>query len=252
MYIKKQIHEVIKKSGWYLKLRKNLPPGLDWFLDVQRILGTDKITTIFDVGANIGQTAIPLSKEFPKAIIHCFEPIPETFEVLEKNVKGKSIHCHKLAMGANEGTTEIMAVPLAHVNSIVSGYVDNDPKAKKVLINISTVDHFCESHKISNISILKIDTEGYEIEVLQGCQRMLETSSISAIYLEITCDHNNQKLNTFLPDVIKKLSDFPMRFIGIYETDALVKKKSSVFYCNALFINEDQIQISNSKFGFLG
>lgn len=42
-------------------------------------------TVIFDIGANIGITAIWLADKFPGAKIFCFEPMPENFELLKAN-----------------------------------------------------------------------------------------------------------------------------------------------------------------------
>lgn len=244
MSIKQQIHTILKKSGWYVKRRNNLPPGIDWVLDLQRMLGNISNQTILDVGANIGQTALMLQQEFPQSTIHCFEPIPDTFTVLqEKTEEYSQIHCYNLAMGSHEGSIEVMAVPLAWTNSLVSGYLDNDPKARKVLVDISTVDLFCQRHSIPHISILKIDTEGYDLEVLHGCQKMIAASQIDAIYVEVTCAREEKKLHTFFPDVLDFLRSFPIRFIGLYETEPLIHKNSPNLYCNALFVNESQIKI---------
>jgi FkbM family methyltransferase len=244
MLIKKQIHTLLKKSGWYVKRRNNLPPGIDWVLDLQRMLGYEQIHTILDVGANIGQTALMLQQELPQSTIHCFEPIPDTFTVLREKTAGHSqIHCHNLAMGSHEGSLEVMAVPLAWTNSLISGHLDNDPKARKVSVDISTLDLFCQHHSIPHISILKIDTEGYDLEVLQGCQKMLEELKIDAFYIEVTCAREDKKLHTFFPDVLNFLSSFSIRFVGLYETEPLIYKNSRNLYCNALFVNEARIKI---------
>ena len=42
---------------------------------------------IFDIGGNIGITAIYLSKLFPDAVIYTFEPLTENFEIMEKNIQ---------------------------------------------------------------------------------------------------------------------------------------------------------------------
>ncbi len=53
----------------------------DWH-DIRFLLRNVERPSIFDVGANVGQTALACRRVIPKASIHSFEPIPETFENL--------------------------------------------------------------------------------------------------------------------------------------------------------------------------
>ena len=43
--------------------------------------------TIIDAGANVGQFALTAAQRFPMAEIHCFEPVPDVYEILKSNVK---------------------------------------------------------------------------------------------------------------------------------------------------------------------
>ena len=57
----------------------SLPPlGQDPFSDIVRLSGTRAVRTIFDVGANVGQTASALSAMFPESTIYSFEPFADT------------------------------------------------------------------------------------------------------------------------------------------------------------------------------
>ena len=63
-----------------LQVYKSLNPnhfrsGLDVALDVERLLGSKNIKNIFDVGANIGQTALYFHQKFHQAQIFSFEPV---------------------------------------------------------------------------------------------------------------------------------------------------------------------------------
>jgi hypothetical protein len=71
----------------YQKLSpEGFPSGLSLAYDLKRILGDVPVNTIFDVGANIGQTALYFNKHFPGADIYSFEPVKATFNTLKNTV----------------------------------------------------------------------------------------------------------------------------------------------------------------------
>ena len=64
---------------------------------------TNENIIIFDVGANIGQSALWFKNSFPHATIHAFEPFQAIFELLSTNTRHVSeIFCHKVALGETE------------------------------------------------------------------------------------------------------------------------------------------------------
>jgi tRNA1(Val) A37 N6-methylase TrmN6 len=65
---------------------EGFPSGLDLAYDLKRILDGNQLQTVFDVGANVGQTALYFNKHFPNANIYSFEPVKGTFGTLESNV----------------------------------------------------------------------------------------------------------------------------------------------------------------------
>ena len=62
---------------------------------------------IFDVGANVGQTAAGFREHFPGAEIHCFEPVPASFRALQSHTAGMDIRCHQLAMSDTPGRVKV-------------------------------------------------------------------------------------------------------------------------------------------------
>src|SRR5687768_9496107 len=96
-----------KLSGYYMHKYAYLPIGHDLVTDIRlKIKLTPK--TIFDVGANIGQTYESFSVAFPDADIYCFEPINSTFKELEQKVgKFQNAHLYNIALGQTNETIEI-------------------------------------------------------------------------------------------------------------------------------------------------
>ena len=72
---------------------------------------------VFDVGANIGQSCIPLAKAFHDARIYSFEPVRETYETLRSHAAPyRNIEAFNLALGAEMGSGVVSATPNSPAN----------------------------------------------------------------------------------------------------------------------------------------
>ena len=149
---------------------------------------------IFDVGAHHGSVARTYLRLFPGALIHCFEPFPDSFNILSENLKGDSrIHCHQTALSDVAG----LAVLNANLSSQTNSLLPTDPSGAviwggglldttgKVEVAVATVDHFVRDNKIAHIDILKLDVQGAEYAVFQGATETLRQQKVSAIYTEL-------------------------------------------------------------------
>ena len=90
------------------------------------------------------------------------------------------------------------------------------------------------ANKIHQIDLLKIDTEGFEIDVLIGANKMLATGKIKAILCETALSKKNTR-NTQLSSLIDLLDKENYFFVGLYETNVNFYKEG-LAYSNALFI----------------
>ena len=173
---------------------------------IKLLIKEDK-PVIFDVGANNGSSAIEFKKWWSNSIIHCFEPQEECWaelDSLEEQYNDKSIILNKYAVGnkySNEkifykhnitsGQSGFNKINLSSSDSI---YLDNlkDKKEledyKKILNHESSVevlrlDDYLYKNSIKNVNLLKIDTQGFEPEVLEGLGNSL--SNIDVIITEL-------------------------------------------------------------------
>jgi FkbM family methyltransferase len=227
----------IKISGYWIDRHRKIPVGCDLATDLNLKLNLP-LHVVFDVGANIGQTALKFHNEFRHATIHSFEPVEETFRKLQENTRKYSrVHCHKAALGNKEGTVEIrLHDPSKSVLNSLNDEVMKHASGRVEKILETTGDKFCETHHIDDIDLLKIDTEGYEIRVLEGFQNMLSARKIKALYCEVGFSAENRR-NTFLSDLMSWLGSKGYKFYGLYE----VKNKSIKTdrnYGNALFVSD--------------
>lgn len=77
--------------------------GVDLWADLAQWLWRFKINTAFDVGANVGQSAVEIVRHHPECRIWCFEPVAETYRVLRKRMEAHPLcETHLLAAAAEK------------------------------------------------------------------------------------------------------------------------------------------------------
>ena len=122
---------------------------------------------IMDVGANIGMFTIDIAHANPNCIIYSFEPNPDVFSRLTKNVnlnKLENVKCYNIGF-SDKVSDGYLDDSISTVLGRVSVDVSSADKKKVVL---STLDSFILQNEIVNIDLLKIDVEGFEYLVLRG------------------------------------------------------------------------------------
>ena len=190
---------------------------------------------IFDVGANIGQTTDVFSKQFPKARIFAFEPAPATFVTLCERLKSVPLaEGHQIAFGRRDGTVHITNRPNYVSNSIVTRR-----STETADVPLMRGDAFCDKQNIRTIGLLKIDTEGSDLDALVGFTRRLAGQRIDVIDVEVSMNSKNLKHVDFQA-VRSFLSAFNYLVFYIHELTLDTTHSGLPFLrrANALFISE--------------
>jgi FkbM family methyltransferase len=236
--IKKIISNLVKNAGYVFYKKEFMPFGINLALDILRFdKGLNKIQTIFDVGANIGQTAFAFRKEFPRATIHSFEPVGATFKKLKENlVQQPGCHCWPFAFGNRPGDIEIPVYDNSEWNSLADRKAFSTPPSGFEKIQVDTIDAFTAREGIERVDILKTDTEGYDVEVLEGAARLLKSAKYMFVCVEVTFQHAD-KLHTPFHKVEQILNPCGFGFVGLYDSDysSFSPIRPPLSYCNALF-----------------
>ncbi|HEX6982213.1 MAG TPA: FkbM family methyltransferase [Balneolaceae bacterium] len=221
------------------------PRGLDAFIDIKVALPDYQIETFFDVGANIGQSAIDYTSMFPSARIFSFEPVEETYrQLLDNTRKNKQVHCFKMALSSYQGEGKILAEGISLANHLIEETegISGNGETPVEDVNISTLDEFCESKQIENISYLKVDTEGEDLNVLRGSSNMLTGQQIDFVELEAGMHPYNSHHVSFnnLKDYMEQ---YDYLLFGIYvQTKEFYNKKSHLRRTNPLFISRNLVE----------
>jgi len=240
---KRWLKSCLRTMGYRLINRK-LRWGVDVWDDLQRLLPHHCFNVIFDVGANVGQSALFAAAAFPKAKIYSFEPVPSTFDLLEREVKKYPLITPvPLALGSEVGKKNISAFSDSRVNSFIA----NSQFARKhegwlplqsIPVEVSTVDKFSREKKVNGIDLLKIDVEGAELDVLAGSVDQLKERTIKAIYVEFNSLHSVEgNAGGSLDEIVEFLTPYHFRLGGLY-TEVVFPKKSLFAVRNALFVSD--------------
>ncbi|MFK7848121.1 MAG: FkbM family methyltransferase [Rhodothermales bacterium] len=233
--MKKIIRKIIDQAGISVFRHSRLPVGTDYRKTIRNKFDENQIKVVFDVGANIGQFCVHCQEIFGESDIYSFEPISSTFDVLKDRTKGfGNISCFKLAFGNEKGTGEVFLQADSSVNSInpLVNIRKNDEQESEQ-IEIDTIDLFCEHENIKRIDLLKIDTEGFDLNVLEGARKMLRSRQIQFIFIEVTFDGDNIQ-NSSYNSISSFLGEFGFKIHGLYN-QSIHENSTLMNYCDALF-----------------
>lgn len=236
---KDSIRQWLQSKGWFVRKTAGLPAGTDLGMDWQRA-GLAPARLVLDVGAHCGETCRTLLQLFPGVHIHAFEPVQDNFRRLAEATRGEpNVRCHPLALGSAAGTCEILLQPDSQTHSLRHQCpAGGQPGARSERIVVSTLDDFARQEHLGTIDLLKIDTEGFELEVLRGGKTLLSTGAVRAILLEASLDPDD-RIHTPLADAIRELTPHRFHLASLSEQVAW-SDPFRLAYFNAFFVRDSR------------
>ena len=196
----------------------------------------NKAVNIFDVGANSGDYSLLLNQVFPSSTIYPFEPNPASFKLLcGATAACKNIRSYSLGLGSGITNGQIYTYksnPESEHASIIKNVMMELHHPENIAtheIELTDVDSFCERNDIQKIHFMKIDTEGYELEVLKGAAGMIRKGAIEVIQFEF--NEMNVYSRVFLKDFYNLLPGY--EFYRLSATKLLPLKEYNS--CNEIF-----------------
>ena len=226
-------------SKWQkLKNRIRLATAYRWFLSLENDLariGVGNPSVIFDVGAHLGQTTLHFRKSFPTAYIHSFEPVYENFSKLKLNTKGKDrVQINQLALGSSKSSVMMKTGQSDLTHQVCHNPEKFSSNGEIPMVQMDTIDSYVKQEGISTIDLLKIDVEGYELEVLDGAKEALERHTVKVILAECDFDPEDTQ-HSYFNDLWNYLRKRNFSFFGLYDV-IHYGNRMGIGFCNALFI----------------
>jgi FkbM family methyltransferase len=169
---------------------------------------------VFDIGHNTGDfTDVAFSVFGENTFVHAFEPNPD---IHYQHINNEMVKINRVAVSNKPGVLSLF-IPTklgekksnSHLASLYSRPVFAalpDAYVKTVDVPVVTIDSYCLENDISHVDYLKVDVEGYEIEVFQGAHKTLESKLVTAGQFEFgstfserqyTCDDVVSLLHTY-------------------------------------------------------
>jgi FkbM family methyltransferase len=134
-----------------------------------------------DVGANIGYlAAIAASLVGPAGHIHCFEPVPDYFDRLQKLVALNpeyDIHVSSHAAGEAQGVCKIYVTREPGQNTMVPAYKSGPEIVGTLEVPVIRLDSYLKERAIEGVAVIKIDAEGFELPILKGLEDYFKRSA---------------------------------------------------------------------------
>jgi FkbM family methyltransferase len=200
-----------QRAGLDVSKLRDTPFGVRWEEDLAAL---GPVNLAVDVGANEGQTAQLIASAFPSARIFSYEPVPATFEVLQRRYAGSpDITCIQAAMGAEVGRAQITTGPISGQNTLIT---DAKPDQPTVEVPVTTLAVQAIEHGWNEIDLLKVDTEGYEVEVLDGAQQLLRDGLVRFVLVECDFVRRPSEPHGFFPDIYGLLDPLRYRVVAFY------------------------------------
>ena len=223
-----------------------VPPGRAHGIDALRDIRsrtTSDLAVVFDVGANVGQSADAFARELRGAEIHCFEPIHDTFVKLAARFEYEPrVHCHEFALGAKRDRFDVVLEPNPLENSLRNRVGDVDHAGRPVeRVEVDTLDRFCARFGIASVDLLKIDAEGFDLAVLEGADALLQEHRVRYIQVEAGMGRHNEK-HVPLQVFEDYLEPRGYSLFGLYgQIQEWWNDLARLRFCNPLFISQPEI-----------
>ena len=194
------------------------------------------------MGAHEGQTSVLALSTFANVRVFGFEPHPVTFSRLRQRVaKTSRFAPYNLAISNAAGPARFFEYSSSTLNSLIPDAqyaVRKGVSPRVITVECATLDEFCKHHGIQTIDILKIDTEGCELGVLQGAEQLLSGGKVRFVYAEFNdMSFRRGATGGALTPISDFLAPFGFRFVATYPDYMEITNEVEMHVgANALFV----------------
>lgn len=197
---------------------------------------------VIEVGANVGAHTLVMSRIVEKSgHVYAFEPTDFAMSKLKRNVELNKEFSGNITLLQNIVTNGELSVPRQRIRS--SWKLDSESPTVYAEEECSfsepvSIDRFVDEYKIGKLDLIKIDTDGYDLKVLQGAQKALSVFS-PVVFIEL-CQYTLMEQGDSVQEIFYLLANIGytgyfedgQKIISIEEVLNFVKMDTSI---NAIF-----------------
>lgn len=171
-----------------------------WFCDRD-------VKVVYDIGANIGNHTVYFAKHTNNAQIFSFEPYANNFDMLIKNVSDNNLNgivqTFQLAAGDAKGSVSMALVQESNLGTVT--VVDDGFEQNCTQAEVAAIDDM----DLPVPDFVKIDVEGYELSVLKGMKKTLNSTKSAYVWIEV-CPINASAIYDFMVSLGYGVADFSL------------------------------------------
>lgn len=244
--VKNAVKRVVEKSGYEIhKLSVPEEKKLRWLQDFN-------VHTILDIGANTGQFGLMVRKFFPQATLYSFEPLSDIYQKLSTNLarvneedKTSNWRAFNIALGDFNGTSTIKRSRISTDSSLYgmtefykgahAQYATDLKAIWEEEIQVKRLDDFSKEANLELLPelMIKMDTEGYEENVIKGGTETLKKAKI--IFTEVTFQNERYKGQILFDGLYGILKEMGYSCYGFYHM-AYEHETGIPTYADAVFV----------------
>lgn len=226
----------LSAAGLDVRVASNII-GADPIQDIKKFHRGGAFKTVVDIGANVGQSALKFHETFPEAAIHSFEPVAASYRAGQQNTaKCPAVTWHHLAVGNTNGRIVFYSSGTSQMNKITNtGTPSSEEKGERNEVEVVRFDDFLAANRLDYVDLLKTDTEGHDLAVLEGAEATLAKRRIGYVLCEAGFT-DADKNHSYFPPIAAFLERFGYRLFCFYGLSNIEHfERWGYTYADALF-----------------
>jgi FkbM family methyltransferase len=213
---------------------------IDKAIELVNYFNLSESGVIVDVGADIGVVSLHFAKSLPATLIYAFEPIPDSFKLLKAATsKITTIHTVNKALGNDVKEIQIHIASRISSSSIfnikknlINEFWSTNLKEERIAtVSMSKLD--LEIPETTNVNILKMDVQGFEIEVLKGGTETLKRTSIVLVEMQ------NHDLYVGAPKYYEVDEFLRNSNFELYNMIPSIRQEEKIYEWDAIYVNKN-------------
>ena len=176
---------LLPRAGW----RRGLRYGVAASVEHRTVIAGLDLATVVDVGANVGQFSLLVTSLHAQARVFAFEPLPDAADRFARLFAGNDrVRLHRAALGPEPGTAILhisarndssSLLPIAEAQQRI---FPGTQEVGTVSVPVGPLADFVSRDELAAPALLKIDVQGFELEVLRGAAALLD--AFDWLYIE--------------------------------------------------------------------
>jgi FkbM family methyltransferase len=193
-------------------------------LELLELIKTAGISVIYDIGANIGTWTLLAKAVIPAAYVHAFEPLPKHQDAFDDSLADvHDVTLHRVALGSENEKAVLYVTDFSDASSMLRPAPKSQAhfgvrQAGQLSMRTHRLDDFRSANKLPGPDLIKLDVQGYELEVLQGAIECL--TSARAVITEVSFVECYEAQPLF-SDVVRFMADHGFHARALSTTTAL-------------------------------